>query len=80
MPPEAGWWHRPAHWQCWSRRMTALRIEAGMVSEKPMSSGRLGPPSRAPSCRRRRNDASPPGPDSRSTAFPIFVCLSGLAG
>ena len=26
----AGWSHRPAHWQCWSRRITALRIPAGM--------------------------------------------------
>jgi hypothetical protein len=25
--------------------------------------------------RRRRNDASPPGPDSRSTAFPMVVLL-----
>ena len=41
-----------------------------------MSSGRLGPPSRAPSCRRRRNDASPPGPDSRSTALPMTACSS----
>ena len=39
-----------------------------------MSSGRLGPPSRAPSCRRRRNDARPPGPDSRSTALPMIAC------
>ena len=54
----AGWSHRPAHWQCWSRRITALRIPAGIDSEYPMSSGRLGPPSRAPSCRRRRNEAS----------------------
>ena len=38
-----------------------------------MSSGRLGPPSRAPSCRRRRNDASPPGPDTRSTALPMIA-------
>ena len=38
-----------------------------------MSSGRLGPPSRAPSCRRRRNDASPPGPESRSTALPMIA-------
>ncbi len=29
----AGWSHRPAHWQCRSRRITALRIPAGMVSE-----------------------------------------------
>jgi PPOX class probable F420-dependent enzyme len=29
----AGWSHRPAHWQCWSRSMTALRIPAGIVSE-----------------------------------------------
>jgi hypothetical protein len=28
----AGWSHRPAHWQCWSRRVTALRIPAGMFS------------------------------------------------
>ena len=41
-----------------------------------MSSGRLGPPSRTPSCRRRRNDASPPGPDSRSTALPMTACSS----
>src|SRR5437667_8771704 len=40
-----------------------------------MSSGRLGPPSRTPSCRRRKNEARPPGPDSRSTAFPMFVLL-----
>src|SRR6266566_9823841 len=40
-----------------------------------MSKGRLGPPRRAPSCRRRRNDASPPGPDSRSTALPTVVLL-----
>jgi len=42
----------------------------------PTSSGRLGPPSRAPNCRRRRNDASPPGPDTRSTAFPMIACSS----
>jgi hypothetical protein len=41
-------------------QVTALRIPAGMVSAYPMSSGRLGPPMRAPSCRRRRKDASPP--------------------
>jgi site-specific DNA recombinase len=35
----------------------------------------LGPPSRAPSCRRRRNDASPPGPGTRSTALPTVVLL-----
>ncbi len=29
---EAGWWHRPAHWQCLSRKITALRMPAGMVS------------------------------------------------
>jgi hypothetical protein len=51
---EAGWVHRPAHWQCLSRSINALRIPAGMVSAYPMSSGRLGPPSRTPSCRRRR--------------------------
>src|SRR2546429_138097 len=39
-----------------------------------MSSGRLGPPSRTPSCRRRRKLASPPGPDSRSAALPITCC------
>ena len=38
-----------------------------------MSSGRLGPPSRAPSCRRRRKLASPPGPDSRSAALPMIA-------
>ena len=46
-----------------------------MVSAYPMSSGRLGPPSRTPSWRRRRKEASPPGPDSRSTAFPMVVLL-----
>ena len=45
-----------------------------------MSSGRLGPPSRAPSCRRRRNDASPPGPDSRSTALPMTACSQSGPG
>jgi hypothetical protein len=71
----AGWSHRPAHWQCLSRSSTALRIPAGTVSAYPMSSGRPGPPSRAPSWRRRRNDASPPGPDSRSTALPIVLLM-----
>src|SRR6266852_3533153 len=70
----AGWLHRPAQRQCLSRRMTALRMAAGTFWLKPTSSGRLGPPSRAPSCRRRRNEASPPGPDSRSTALPIMAC------
>jgi len=42
-----------------------------MVSLYPMSSGRLGPPRRAPSWRRRRKPASPPGPESRSTALPM---------
>jgi hypothetical protein len=51
--------------------MTALRILGGIVSAYTMSSGRLGPPSRAPSCRRRRNDASPPGPETESTALPM---------
>jgi hypothetical protein len=46
----AGWLHPPAQRQRRSRRMTALRMPAGMVSLYPMSSGRLGPPSRAPSC------------------------------
>ena len=67
----AGWSHRPAHWQCLSRRVTALRIPAGIDSEYPMSSGRLGPFRRTPSWRRRRKLASPPGPDSRSTALPM---------
>ena len=58
----AGWVQPPAHWQCRSRSSTALRIPAGTVSAYPMSSGRLGPPSRTPSCRRRRKLASPPGP------------------
>jgi hypothetical protein len=70
----AGWVQPPAHWQCRSRSSTALRIPAGTVSAYPMSSGRLGPPSRAPSCRRRRNDASPPGPASRSAALPMTAC------
>ena len=70
----AGWVQPPAHWQCRSRSSTALRIPAGIVSEYPMSSGRLGPPSRTPSSRRRRKLASPPGPDSRSTALPITAC------
>ena len=72
----AGWVQPPAHWQCRSRSSTALRIPAGTVSAYPMSSGRLGPPRRAPSCRRRRNEASPPGPDRRSTALPITACSS----
>ena len=38
----------PAHRHLRSRRITALRIPAGIVSAYPMSSGRLGPPSRAP--------------------------------
>src|SRR5439155_12039583 len=70
----AGWRQPPAHWQCRSRNSTALRIPAGTVSAYPMSSGRLGPPSRAHSWRRRRNDASPPGPETRSTALPITAC------
>ena len=41
-----------------------------------MSSGRLGPASRAPSWRRRKKLASPPGPDSRSTALPMTACSS----
>ena len=28
----AGWLQPPAHWQCRSRNMTALRIPAGIVS------------------------------------------------
>ena len=70
----AGWVQPPAHWQCRSRSSTALRIPAGIDSAYPMSSGRLGPPRRTPSCRRRRNEASPPGPDSRSTALPMTAC------
>src|SRR5712691_1792345 len=35
-----------------------------------------GPPSRAPSCRRRKNEARPPGPDRRSTAWPMICCSS----
>ena len=73
---DAGWLHPPAHRHLRSRRITALRIPAGIVSAYPMSSGRLGPPSRAPSCRRRRNDASPPGPARRSTALPMTACSS----
>src|ERR1700758_299509 len=38
-----------------------------------MSSGRLGPAREAPSCWRRRNDASPPGPDSSATAWPMIA-------
>jgi hypothetical protein len=41
-----------------------------------MSSGRLGPARRAPSCWRRRKLASPPGPETRSTALPITACSS----
>ena len=53
-----------------------MRIPAGTDSAYPMSSGRLGPPSRTLSCRRRRKLASPPGPDSRSTAAPMIACSS----
>src|SRR5690242_20773267 len=70
----AGWVQPPAHWQCRSRSSTALRIPAGTVPAYPISSGRLGPPRRAPSSRRRRNEASPPGPETRSTALPITAC------
>src|SRR6185437_16885579 len=49
----AGWVHPPAHWQCRSRSSTAFRIPAGTDSAYPTSSGRLGPPSRTPSSRRR---------------------------
>src|SRR5690242_19106308 len=70
----AGWVQPPAHWQCRSRSSTALRIPAGTVSAYPISKGRLGPPSRTPSSRRRKNEASPPGPDRRSTALPMTAC------
>src|ERR1035441_5368034 len=42
----AGWWQPPAHWQCLSRSLTALRIAAGTSSLYPTSRGRLraGPP------------------------------------
>jgi hypothetical protein len=40
--PAAGVSQPPGHAQCPSRRMTARRMCAGMVSEWPMSSGRLG--------------------------------------
>ena len=72
---EAGWLQPPGNRQCRSRRVTALRIPAGIVSEYPMSSGRLGPARRTPSCRRRRKEASPPGPDSRSTALPTVLLM-----
>jgi hypothetical protein len=65
----------PAHWQCRSRSSTAFRIPAGTVSAYPISKGRLGPPSRTPSSRRRKNDASPPGPETRSTALTMVVLL-----
>jgi len=38
-----------------------------------MSRGRLGPASGAPSCWRRRKDASPPGPDSSAAAWPMIA-------
>jgi hypothetical protein len=72
---EAGWSQPPAQRQCWSRRITARRTVAGISALRPTSSGRLGPASRAPSCRVRRNEASPPGPETRSTALPIVVLL-----
>jgi hypothetical protein len=90
------WWtsqaaagrRQPGNRQCRSRRCTRFRMPAGMVLLAPMSSGRLGPASLSPSCRCRTNDARPPGPDSRSTAFPMMTCSSashapvvpGLAG
>jgi site-specific DNA recombinase len=40
-----------------------------------MSSGRLGPASRAPSSCRRRKLARPPGPETRSTALPTVFLL-----
>src|SRR5437879_1685527 len=49
---DAGWLHPPAHRHLRSRRITALRIPAGTDSAYPISSGRLGPPRRTPSCRR----------------------------
>ena len=39
-----------------------------------MSRGRLGPASRASSCRVRKNEARPPGPDSRSATLPMMAC------
>jgi hypothetical protein len=56
--------------------MTALRIPGGIVLENPMSSGRLGPDSRAPSWFVRKNEASPPGPESRSAALPMIAFCS----
>src|ERR1039457_1159128 len=69
----AGWWQPPAHWQCLSRSLTALRIAAGTSSLYPTSKGRLGPARRAPSCSRRRKLASPPGPETRATALPMMA-------
>jgi hypothetical protein len=72
----AGWSQPPGNRQCWSRWMTSRRIAAGMSLLTPTSSGRLGPASRAPSSPRRRNEASPPGPDTRATAWPMIACSS----
>src|ERR1039457_1140055 len=69
----AAWWQPPAHWQCLSRSLTALRIAAGTSSLYPTSKGRLGPARRAPSCSRRRKLASPPGPETRATALPMMA-------
>src|SRR6185436_7171185 len=55
----AGWWQPPADWQCRSRSSTALRIPAGTVSAYPISSGRLGPPSRAPAPAAARTTPAP---------------------
>ena len=58
--------------------LTIKGIPANLLSLGAMDFGigRLGPVNRTPSCRRRRKDASPPGPDSRSTALPMTACSS----
>ena len=58
----------------------ACLIAAGTVSAQPTSSGRLGPASRAPSSPVRSTDASPPGPDTRSTAAPMIARCSTARG
>ena len=61
--PAAGWSQPPGNPQPWSRRATSRRRCTGISSVWPTSRGSDGPASGLPSRFRRRNEASPPGPE-----------------
>src|ERR1700722_573591 len=68
--------------QCWSRWMTAWRMAAGIWAEEAAARGALLPWGWLPSRVRRRAEATPPGPETKSIAsraspYRRFSCSGG---